>query len=119
MDSETVWNDIVALYSDPALSQELLRRQDEEGLDVVLHLFTLWARKHGLALDAKAMAEAQALVASWREQVIIPLRTLRRTMKTMDGNFSLRDSVRSQVQAAELAAERAQLTMLCEWLQAR
>ncbi|MGE8319580.1 MAG: TIGR02444 family protein [Comamonas sp.] len=119
MEAETAWNDIVALYADPALARELLRRQDEEGLDVVLHLFALWAERQGRPLDGAALAEAAAAVAGWREQVIAPLRTLRRAMKTMEADPALRDGVRSQVQAAELAAERAQVTMLCDWLRAR
>lgn len=119
MNCETTWNDIVAMYAEPALARELLRRQDEEGLDVVLHLFVLWAGRQGRPLDGAALAEAAAAVAGWRAQVIEPLRTLRRAMKTMDADPALRDAVRSQVQAAELAAEQAQVAMLCEWLRAR
>lgn len=119
MDCETAWNDIVAMYAAPGLARELLRRQDEEGLDVVLHLFALWAEGQGRPLEGQALAEAAAVVAGWREQVIVPLRALRRAMKTMDADSALRDGVRSQVQAAELAAERAQVAMLCEWLRAR
>ena len=119
MDCETAWNDIVAMYADPALARELLRRQDEEGLDVVLHLFALWAERQGRPLAGEALAEATAAVAGWRAQVIEPLRRLRRAMKAMDADPALRDAVRRQVQDAELAAERAQVAMLCEWLRAR
>ena len=119
IDPDTAWNGIVALYAEPALQQSLLRRQDEEGLDVVLHLFARWAAAQGHALDEAALAQAEALVAPWRAEVIAPLRTLRRSMKTMGGGTALREAVRDKVKVAELAAERAQVQMLCEWLQAR
>jgi uncharacterized protein (TIGR02444 family) len=119
IDPNAAWNDIGALYADPALQQSLLRRQDEEELDVVLHLFARWAAAQGLALDEAALAQAEALVAPWRAEVIAPLRALRRSMKTPGEPSARREAVRDKVKAAELAAERAQVQMLCEWLQAR
>lgn len=119
IDPDTAWNGIVALYADPALQHALLRRQDEEGLDVVLHLFARWTAAQGHALDAAALTQAEALVAAWRAEVITPLRALRRSMKTMGAHTAQREAVRDKVKAAELAAERAQVQMLCEWLLAR
>jgi uncharacterized protein (TIGR02444 family) len=119
IDPDAAWNGIAALYADPVLAQLLLRRQDEEGLDVVLHLFARWAAAQGHPLDAAAQARAEALVAPWRAEVIAPLRTLRRSMKAIGAGPTLREAVRDKVKAAELAAERAQVQMLCEWLQTR
>lgn len=119
MNPDTAWKGIVALYADPAVAQELIQRQDAEGLDVVLHLFAQWCAAQGQPLDAAALAEAAATVADWRAQVIVPLRAVRRSMKTLVADPALRDAVRSQLQAVELAAERAQVAMLCAWLQAR
>ena len=118
--SEAAWQCICARYADEAVARELLRRQDTEGLDVVLHLFGQWAASQGQALDAAALAEADAQVAAWRDQVVVPLRTLRRAMKTMGGGAGeAAGAVRRQVQEAELAAERAELDMLCDWLRMR
>jgi uncharacterized protein (TIGR02444 family) len=119
IDRDAAWKGITALYADPVLAQSLLCRQDEEGLDVVLHLFARWAATQGHALDVDALTEAEALVAPWRVGVIAPLRTLRRAMKAMPADPAVREAVRDRVKAAELAAERAQVQMLCEWLQAR
>jgi uncharacterized protein (TIGR02444 family) len=118
-DPEAAWNGIAALYADPEVAHALLRRQDEEGLDVVLHLFARWAAAQGRALDSAELAAADMLVAPWRAEVIAPLRALRRSMKRMADDPSRREAVRDKVKAAELAAERAQVQMLCEWLQAR
>lgn len=117
LSSEAAWQHIGALYADEAVARDLLRRQDAEGLDVVLHLFGQWAATQGRALDAGALAEADAQVAAWRAQVVVPLRQLRRAMKGLVTPAT--DAVRRQVQAAELAAERAELDMLCDWLRGR
>jgi uncharacterized protein (TIGR02444 family) len=112
------WNFISTLYADLALAQELLRRQDSEELDVVLHLFGQWAQAQGKPLEPEALARADAHVAFWRAQVVQPLRRLRRAMKNMESIDAPRvAAARRQVQAAELAAERAELEMLCAWLQ--
>ncbi|WP_077002552.1 TIGR02444 family protein [Variovorax sp. KK3] len=119
IDADSAWAAIGALYADPALQQTLLRRQDDEGLDVVLHLFAQWATTQGHPLGDAALEEARTLVAPWRNEVIAPLRALRRTMKPMTAGAAGLEAVRDQVKAAELAAERAQVQMLCNWLQAR
>ncbi|WP_198971305.1 TIGR02444 family protein [Xylophilus sp. ASV27] len=118
--SDAAWRHICGLYADPALAAELLRRQDQQGLDVVLHLFALWAAQQGRPLDAAALAQADAHVARWRQEVIAPLRRLRRAMKAMDeAQAGAGAATRRQLQAAELAAERAELELLCAWLRER
>jgi uncharacterized protein (TIGR02444 family) len=119
MNSDDAWRGIVALYDEDGARVELLRRQDEEGLDVVLHLFVRWAAAQGVVLDAEARADAERLVAPWRGQVVVPLRTLRRALGASEADAARMRPVRSQLQAAELAAERAQVDLLCEWLQVR
>lgn len=119
MTHDDAWTHVTRAYAQPGVAQELLRRQDEEGLDVVLHLFAQWAADRGTPLDDAALREAAALVRPWRDQVVLPLRALRRAMKTMEFDAARRTPVRDQVQAAELAAERAQLDTLCDWLASR
>lgn len=118
MQSETAWNEILALYADPEFAQQLLKRQDDEGLDVVLHLFIQCARTHGYELDDVAQQRAAEHVQSWREQVIFPLRALRRSLKNLPEYAGHREAVRSLVKSAELTAERSQVDMLCLWLAA-
>jgi len=115
---DQAWHYVTMLYADPALARELLHRQDTEGLDVVLHLFARWVEAQGRPLEPDALARADALVACWSTQVVAPLRRLRRAMKAMEAIDGPRvAAVRRQVQAAELAAERAELEMLWAWLQ--
>lgn len=114
--ADHAWRAICAAYARPGAAQELLRRQDEEGLDVLLHLFAQWARDSGHALDDAALREAEAAVQPWRDAAVRPLRALRRGMKAFGPRA---EAARQAVKDAELAAERAQLDLLCDWLTAR
>lgn len=116
-DETAAWNHALKLYARPGVAAELLRRQDEEGLDIVLHLFTIWLREDcGLMLSEAHLREAGELVRPWREHVVRPLREARRAARTMGPAGPRRDALREQIQRAELDAERTQLSLLCAWL---
>ncbi len=118
MNQNAAWDHAVKLYARPRVAAELLRRQDEEGLDIVLHLFTEWLRdERGLTLDPAQLQEAETHVRHWREQVIQPLRAARRAAKSEGPAGSQRDALRERIQIAELDAERVQMSMLCTWLE--
>ena len=119
MKHDDAWNYFATLYAEPGTAQALLARQDEQGLDVVLHLFGRWAEHRGQPLDDAALAEADALVRGWREEVVRPLRALRRKFKGLDADATRLAVVVADLHAAELAAERAELEQLCDWLALR
>lgn len=124
MNSDDAWRHACAHYAQPDVAQALLREQDAQGLDVVLHLFALYVRESlGVALDEAALAEAADLVKPWREEVVLPLRTLRRSTKEKTapgaGGEKACQSVYRLLKEAELRAERAELDALCEWFGAR
>lgn len=119
MTHDDAWDYIGRLYARPGAAQALIARQDSEGLDVVLHLFARWAEHAGKPLDAAAWAEADALVRRWREEVVRPLRAVRRTIQGMGTHAAGLAPVLAEAKAAELAAERAQLQQLCDWLASR
>jgi uncharacterized protein (TIGR02444 family) len=119
MNSEAAWQWMGEQYAQPGRAAALLAAQDREGLDVVLALFADYCGLQGSALSAAELAQADALVRGWREEVVAPLRGLRRAMKEKPapgaGGMEAAEAVRQQVQQAELAAERAELDALCEW----
>lgn len=124
MNKDQAWAWCEQAFQQPGRAADLLRAQDEEGLDLVLQLFVEYVgERQGIALDLVARQEAEALVRPWREQVVAPLRALRRAMKEkpapgagwIEGGAAVRDLV----QQAELRAERAELDALCDWLARR
>jgi uncharacterized protein (TIGR02444 family) len=69
------WAFSLAFYAQPGVMPACLALQDRHGVDVNLALLCCWV---GEPLDAAALAEADALVAEWRTQVVQPLRAVRR-----------------------------------------
>ena len=119
MNSEAAWQWCGEQFAEPGRAAALLAAQDREGLDVVMALFADFCGLQGDALGEAELAQADALVRGWREEVVAPLRALRRAMKEKPapgaGGIEAAESVRQQVQQAELAAERAELDALCDW----
>ncbi len=106
------WRFSLAFYATPGVAPACLALQDREGLDVNLVLFCCWV---GVALDRAVLAEAEALVAEWRTEVVQKLRAVRRWLKPLPEAAGLRAAVAAQ----ELAAEQHQQAMLHRWAMAR
>ncbi len=120
MNHDQAWDFVVQQWEAPGEAERLLQAQDGQGLDVVLHLFARYVvHSTGAAPDAQALADADALVKPWRDEVIAPLRALRRATKQKPapgaGGSEGSAAVHRLLQEAELRAERAQLDALCQW----
>lgn len=119
-DAADAWDFCVAEYGRPGVAEALLKRQDDEGLDVMLHLFCRYASEClGLVLDEQAVAEAAAATAAWRKASVLPLRELRRALKPAAQTDPRVHRLREKLKSAELDAERVQLEQLCAWLAGR
>ena len=104
------WDWSLAVYARPGVAAALLRLQDEQGLDVNLLLFCIWAAAAGPGgLRREEVAAARGAVARWRGELLLPLRALRRACTA--GQHALPASqllrVRQALQQAELDAEHA------------
>ncbi len=95
-----------SLASYPKVEQTLLVLQDRYGADVNLVLFCAWIGR----LTPEALEAAEAVARPWREDVVEPLRRLRRQLKQRPEAAGLRE----QVKAAELEAERLAQGLLVE-----
>jgi uncharacterized protein (TIGR02444 family) len=102
-----LWAFSLAFYARPDVSPACLRCQDEAGADVDLLLFLLWQAQAGAQFSADEIAAIDRDVQAWREQVIEPLRAVRRYLKGREAA-----GLREAVKAAELAAERLELDAL-------
>jgi uncharacterized protein (TIGR02444 family) len=120
---QDAWDFIVARYRELTFHQlkQLHARQDEQGLDIVLHLFQEYsALRLGRSLAPDEVAAAESQIAGWRAEVIVPLRRLRRALKGPPGSApALQEgaqALRARIARAELDAEQAELYALCDWL---
>lgn len=123
VNKQDAWDFIVARYREltPHQSKHLHAQQDEQGLDIVLHLFQEYsALRLGRSLAPDEVAAAESQIAGWRAEVILPLRRLRRALKAPPGSApGLQEgaqALRPRIAQAELDAEQAELYALCDWL---
>jgi uncharacterized protein (TIGR02444 family) len=105
------WDYSLAVYAGDGVADALLALQDRFGLDVNLLLYAAWLADRGLQLDAAHLAALEARVAPWREQVIHPLRRLRRQWRDYPEAAALREALK----ALELQAEQSQQALMWEY----
>lgn len=104
--ADDFWDFSLALYARPGVEQALLALQDEEGLDVNLILFCLYAGARGRPLDGGALGIMRGIGAGWGQGVIAPLRAARRALKPLAEGDAAAACLRAEVKRLELAAEK-------------
>jgi uncharacterized protein (TIGR02444 family) len=104
------WTFSLGYYRGAGVSEACLELQDNCGADVNVVLFLLWQasqRRSVAANDVKALAEK---VRPWQVDVIGPIRSVRRRLKTdaplLDKGAA--ELFRTKIKALELEAERLQ-----------
>jgi uncharacterized protein (TIGR02444 family) len=104
------WRFSLRLYRQPGVADACIALQDGCGVDVNVLLFLLWL---ATAKQRVGTGEVEALCAKagpWRDEVVAPLRSLRRRLK--DGaplvERNLAELFRTRIKAVELEAERLQ-----------
>jgi len=109
------WDFAVGLYQKPGVSEACLTLQDALGVDVCLLLFALFAAsEHDVQLDRVSLQELDRVVAEWRDQVVRPLRAIRRRLKGDPPPQAASDvhALREQIKKSEIEAEQIELAML-------
>lgn len=105
------WTWAVKAYSGEGVAEACLSLQDDDGQNVPL---LLWAAWHGAPLDQALALKAADVARIWSGEVIVPLRILRRRLKTAltEGDEAQRLPLREKIKGLELAAERALMDQL-------
>lgn len=111
-EEEELWAFTLSFYALPGVAETCLRLQEEAGVDVNLLLTGLWL---GLSGRGALPPEWQpdAALRGWREDVVQPLRGLRRLLKGRG-----EDDFREEVRRLELASERIYQRRILAALQA-
>ena len=103
------WQFSLAFYQRSQVQEACLTSQDQSGADVNMILYLLFAATSECALTRQSVVDLDAFVAPWRDEVVGPLRSIRRALKTID--FPPIDAVmalRTRVKSDELESERLQ-----------
>lgn len=102
------WDWALVAYRAPGVSEACLDLQDSAGQNVPLLLWAAWAAATGRPPDEDTAEAACDIARAWESVAVLPLRTVRRTLKKPipDIGDAGRQALRDQIKAVELAAER-------------
>jgi len=104
------WRFSLRIYRRPEVAEACIALQEEAGVDVNLLLFLLWQATLSRALSAAEVAELERRIGPWRNATVIPLRAMRRALKSPPQLIApaTAEVFRTRIKAAELEAERLQ-----------
>ncbi len=100
-----LWIYAVKQYKSPACAQFLLEAQNEQNLDINILLFIGWLASQQRCLKKPMLVQAHA--HQWQQNVIIPLRDIRKHAKSMES-----EELYPRLLKLELAAEMQELLAL-------
>jgi uncharacterized protein (TIGR02444 family) len=104
------WRFSVKFYAEPGVAQACIDLQDQAGVDVNLLFFLLWNAAQGRELSHPEVAEIDRDFGAWRDLAVVPLRELRRALKSPPSAVTpdAAEGFRTRIKAVELEAERLQ-----------
>jgi uncharacterized protein (TIGR02444 family) len=114
------WRFSLRFYRMPGVADACIALQDGAGVDVNLLLFLLWNATEGRGLSADDVKEIEGKVGAWRDTAVIPLRAVRRALKTPPPviEAGTAEAFRNRIKQVELEAERLQQEALYALAQA-
>lgn len=104
------WRFSLAFYRDPAVAEACIVLQDQAGVDVNVLLFLLWNATQNRVLSQQDVADLDRRIGAWRDATVIPLRALRRALKSPPPVIEPgeAEAFRTRIKGVELEAERLQ-----------
>ncbi|KJJ98372.1 hypothetical protein UB43_16955 [Pseudomonas sp. 21] len=109
--SDDVWSYALKLYARPGVEAACLTLQ-EGGADVCLVLAAAWLGRTGVAFAASRMNELECTAQGWREEVVVPLRSLRQRWRESAKQDVQLAPLRERIKQLELEAEKVLLERL-------
>ncbi|MFN3348947.1 TIGR02444 family protein [Pseudorhodoplanes sp.] len=108
------WRFSLRVYAEPGVAEECLAAQDNLGVDVNVLLFAAWlGTERGIALDRTGLARVEAAVAGWADDIVTPLRAVRRRLKQMPEIEEPQvQALRKRIAQIELSAEQIEQALL-------
>jgi len=114
MNDSPIWMFSLRLYESGGFSAAAITLQDECGADVDVLLYLCFLADRGRAVDQAQAAFIDAGVRAWRDEVVKPVRALRRRLKAgvQPVPLATSEAIRDAAMKLELECERAELDAL-------
>lgn len=108
------WDWAVGIYGREGVAEACLALQDTCDQCVPLLLWAAWRAHEGRGIDEAEAAKAATIARVWADEVVAPLRQVRRRLKSPleEGDESVRLPLREKIKGLELEAERALMRRL-------
>lgn len=108
------WDFSVETYARDGAKQACLSLQDEQGADVNVLLLCCFVARHGVRLTEPAVVTIARQAAAWQQEVVMPLRGVRRRLKQPVGSVlpDTCNDLRRGLERLELQAEKLEQEML-------
>ncbi|HEY7297282.1 MAG TPA: TIGR02444 family protein [Xanthobacteraceae bacterium] len=104
------WRFSLRFYRQPGVADACIALQEQSGVDVNLLLYLLWHAQDSRTFAPGEVQEIEHRVEAWRESTVVPLRAVRRALKTPSALLDpgAAEAFRTRIKAVELEAERLQ-----------
>jgi len=109
--SSDLWSFSLGTYARPGVETACLALQSAQ-VNVCLLLCALWLGQQGVACNEQRLQQLQSVAEPWEADVVGPLRALRMRWKAIANEDAELKTLREQVKALELEAERHLLLRL-------
>jgi uncharacterized protein (TIGR02444 family) len=106
------WTFVLELYNTDEVQQVCLLLQDNFGVDVSFLLTLLWYATDGVEFDDGDVEALDHTIASWRGEVVKPLRNIRREIKPTAKHDGVVAGYRNKIKSIEIEAEQIEIAML-------
>jgi uncharacterized protein (TIGR02444 family) len=108
------WRFSLRVYGAPGVAAECLELQDKLGLDVNVVLFAAWlGAEREIVLERSDLDRIEQAVAGWSGSVVLPLRSVRQTLKTIPEIAEPEvQALRKRVAETELFCEQIEQALL-------
>lgn len=119
--SAELWQFSLTTYARAGVANHCLYLQDRWGANINIILWLAWLARRNLQVDAQTITRAENRIAHWHENLVEPVRQLRRTLRAqacahsadeMDVERELMDATYQQFKRAELHAEQVEQALL-------
>ena len=109
-----LWDFAVAYYGKDGVSEACLDLQDRLNVDIPFLICGAWLGLMHIPISDADIVRLDGAVLAWREQVIQPLRALRRLLKSGPSPAPNHETgrLRDSIKGSELKAERLEIDLL-------